>query len=186
MCLRRPLFARVPFSFELIGAILVFAVLGCEEETRHVATKAETKALDQTGIAVGSDDNPRGQVQPQPPAQQSGPIIGRRTTDIRNATDEIRKGGAQVASTKIVKKDYITLQGNAYVSIIGQTSILSIQHAMDLYHAANARYPKDYDEFMAEIIKANNIALPVLPPYQKYGYDENAHKLIILEYKNVP
>ena len=95
------------------------------------------------------------------------------------------KRGAQVASTKIVTKDYITIQGNAYVSIIGQTSILTIQHAVDLYHAANDRYPKDYDEFMTEIIKANNIALPVLPPYQKYGYDENEHKLIILEYKDL-
>ena len=88
-------------------------------------------------------------------------------------------------STKIVKKNYISLQGNAYVAIIGQTSILSIQHGMDLYHASNDRYPKDYDEFMAEIIKANSISLPVLPPYQKYGYDEKEHKLIILEYKDV-
>ncbi len=31
---------------------------------------------------------------------------------------------------------------------------------MDLYQAENDRYPKDYDEFMKEIIKANNIALP--------------------------
>ena len=36
---------------------------------------------------------------------------------------------------------------------------------------------------MNEIIKPNNIALPQLPPYQKYGYDENEHKLIILEYQ---
>ena len=53
---------------------------------------------------------------------------------------------------------------------------------MDLYHAENDRYPKDYDEFMNEIIKANNIALPQLPHYQEYGYDEKEHKLIILEY----
>ena len=61
--------------------------------------------------------------------------------------------------------------------------MLSIQHAMDLYHATNDRYPKDYDEFMTEIIKANNIALPQLPTYQEYGYDEKEHKLVILEYQ---
>ena len=186
MSLRGTHFAWVTYQLELILAIFVMAVPGCEEETRHVTTKSETKALDQTGIAVGINDNARGHVQAPPPVQQSGPIIGRRTTDIRNATDELKKGGAQVASTKIVKKDYISLQGNAYVSIIGQSSILSIQHAMDLYHATNDRYPKDYDEFMTEIIKANSIALPVLPPYQKYGYDEKEHKLIILEYKDAP
>jgi hypothetical protein len=184
--LRGTHYARVFYPLELILTIFVLAMPGCEEETRHVATKAATRALDQTGIAVGSDDNARRQVQPQPRAQLSKPIIGQRTTDIRNATNELQKEGAQTASTKIVKKDYISLQGNAYVSIIGQSSILSIKKAMDLYHAANDRYPKDYDEFMTEIIKANNIALPVLPPYQKYGYDENEHKLIILEYKNAP
>ena len=31
--------------------------------------------------------------------------------------------------------------------------------------------------------KANNIALPKLPYYQAYGYDEKEHKLIILEYQ---
>ncbi len=43
--------------------------------------------------------------------------------------------------------------------------------------------PRIYDEFMTEIIKPNSIALPQLPPYQKYGYDEKEHKLIILEYQ---
>jgi hypothetical protein len=64
-----------------------------------------------------------------------------------------------------------------------------IDHAMNLFMAENDRYPKDYDEFMNVIIKANNIALPKLPYYQKYGYDEQRHRLIILEYpalKNAP
>ena len=38
---------------------------------------------------------------------------------------------------------------------------------------------------MNEIIKANNIALPQLPDYQKYGYDEKEHKLVILEYEDL-
>ena len=116
-------------------------------------------------------------------------IVGKRTQEIKNATSEIQKGGAAVASTKIIPRDPITLSGNAYVTMIGRTSILNIEHAVDLYHATNDRYPKDYDEFMTEIIKANNIALPQLPDYQKYGYDEKEHKLLILEYpelKNQP
>ena len=31
--------------------------------------------------------------------------------------------------------------------------------------------------------KANNIALPKLPPQRAYAYDEKEHKLIILEYE---
>ena len=53
---------------------------------------------------------------------------------------------------------------------------------MDLYQAENGRYPANYDEFMTEIIKKNNIALPVLPSYQEYFYDEQQHKLQVREY----
>ncbi len=129
---------------------------------------------------------PGGQVKsskPAPPKPEF--IVGKRTQDVRNAGTEVSKEGARVASTKITAKDPITLQGNAYVTMIGQTSILEIQHALDLYHATNDRYPKNYDEFMSEIIKANNIALPQLPYYQKYGYDEKEHKLVILEYEDL-
>lgn len=171
---------------------LVFSAIGCEEEMRNVGKRPQTRALDQTGVSVGFDEESRPQPrpQPQPPAQPkpnraavSGPIIGQRTQQIRSAATEIKKGGARAASTKITAKDYVTLQGNAYVTIIGRTSMMKIQQAMDLYHAANDRYPKDLDEFLNEIIKPNNIALPQLPPYQAYGYDENEHKLTILEYQ---
>ena len=66
--------------------------------------------------------------------------------------------------------------------MIGKASILQIEHAMKLYQAANNRYPKDLQEFMDEIVKANGIRLPTLPHYQEYGYDEKEHKLVILEY----
>jgi hypothetical protein len=166
----------------------VLTATGCEEEMRNVGSRPQTRALDQTGISVGLDDDSRPPSQPQPQPKlirptDSGPIIGQRTQDIRNAETELQKGGARTASTKITAKDYITLQGNAYVAIIGRTSMLNIEHTMDLYHAANDRYPKDLDEFMSEIIKANNIALAKLPPYQAYGYDEKEHKLVILEYQ---
>jgi len=169
----------------LILVIAFVAAPGCEEEVRHLGKRPETRALDQTGVAVGIGEDSHEQTPLKAPAEQSGSIIGQRTADIRNAAKELQTEGAQVASTKIVKKDPITILGNAYVSIIGRTSIFSIQQAMDLYHANNDRYPKDYDEFMNEIIKANNIALPQLPPYQKYGYDERKHKLIILEYPDI-
>ena len=173
-----------------LAVCILSAAAGCEEEARHVQSRPNSRAAEQTGINVGIDveDRSTGQAKPQPQPkprpQQSGPIIGQRTTEVRNAAPELQGGNAKVASTKIVKKDPITIVGNAYVSIIGRTSVLNIQHAMDLYKATNDRYPKDYDEFMTEIIKANNIALPRLPPYQAYGYDEKEHKLILLEFQD--
>jgi hypothetical protein len=135
---------------------------GCGVEPRH----------------VGGERNVPTETKAEPQS-----IINRRTQEVHNAATEIPKGQAKLATTKITATDYIPIQGNAYVAIIGQTSIQSIKHALDLYHAENDRYPKDYDEFMTVIIKANNIALQKLPPYQEYGYDEQEHKLVILEYQ---
>jgi len=153
----------------LIPLCLLILAAGCEAEERHV------------GNASPKPKTNKAAAQPKPEPVDHGFIVGKRTQDIKRAEPELQKG-AQVASQKITAKDPITLQGNAYVTMIGKTSILNIQHAMDLYHATNDRYPKDYNEFMTDIIKANNIALPVLPSYQEYGYDEKEHKLIVLEY----
>jgi hypothetical protein len=142
----------------LAGAIVS---VGCEEEPRHARSKSAAAVR---------------------PKEAPGPIVGQRTQKVVEAAPALEKGNAKVASTKITAKDPITLQGNAYVSIIGRSSQLSIQQAIDLFRANNDRYPKDFDEFMAEIIKANNISLPKLPPYQEYAYDEKERKLIILEY----
>jgi hypothetical protein len=163
-----------------VPAIIALVAIGCEGDTSSSTKRPATRALDQTGITTG--DPEQAPSRPRAPVKQSGPIIGQRTTDIRNAAVETKKENAQNVQPRIIAKDPITLSGNAYVSIIGRVSILRIQQAMDLYRANNDRYPKDYDEFMTEIIKASNIALPTLPPRQKYGYDEKEHKLVILEY----
>ena len=168
----------------LIMALCTVIAPGCEEETRNVGKRPDTKALDQTGVSLGYDEETRPQSQAKQPAKQSGPIIGQGTTDIRPAS-EFKQGNAQPASPKIVAKDPISIQGNAYVSIVGQTAINNMKHAVDLSHAENDRYPKDYDEFMSAIVRPHGISLPQLPPYQKYAYDDNEHKLIIMEYPNL-
>ena len=120
---------------------------------------------------------------PEPPApSKPRDVIGKTTQDIRAAEPEIKEQGAKVVSPKIVAKDPILLTGNAYVTMIGKASVLQIEHAMKLYQAANNRYPTNLQEFMDEIVKPNGIRLPTLPHYQEYGYDEQEHKLVILEY----
>jgi hypothetical protein len=149
---------------------LLLLAIGCEEP-RHVETNPTA------ATAPKANANPN----PTPPPVQTREVLGKRTQDIRNADVEL-KTGARVGSTRITAKDPITLPGNAYVSIVGRNSILNIEHALDLYNAEHGQYPKDFEEFKTEIIKANNIALPTLPYYQEYGYEPKEHKLIILEY----
>lgn len=109
------------------------------------------------------------------------PILNERTQDIRETKAEVKKG-AVVAPPRVVAKDPYTLAGNVYVSAIGQTAIGNIKHTVDLYHAETGEFPKSHAEFMEQIIKKNNIALPVLPSYQEYSYDVNTHQLNIIEY----
>lgn len=163
---RRP--RLLPTPALAMGLAVTLAAAGCEEKRHLPGDKAAAPAR---------------------PAEDTF-IVGQRTQDVGklDRAADLKKGG-QVSTTAITAKDPITLPGNAYVSMIGKTSILKIEHAMNLYKAANDRYPKDYDEFMTEVIRANNIALPRLPHYQKYAYDENEHKLVVMEYpelKNNP
>jgi hypothetical protein len=182
---RRNQSGRLSLSARLITTMCAVVALGCEEETRNLGKRPETKALDQTGVSVGLDEDSRPQAPTRPPVKQSGSIIGQRTADIRAANKELKQGGAQPASPRIVARDPISIQGNAYVSIVGQASINNMKHAVDLFRAENDRYPKDYEEFMTVIVKPHGISLPQLPPYQKYAYDENEHKLIIMEYPDL-
>lgn len=156
---------------------------GCEEE-RHVASakRHETRAPGIVGVHLGDQGGPA--ARPAPPAkkQEPVPILGKRTQNIKDAQAELKSGQARQGTPRIVARDPITLTGNAYVTAIGQTSINNIRHAVDLYHATNDRYPANLDEFMNEIIRPNNIALPTLPSYQEYAYDAAEHKLIVIEY----
>jgi hypothetical protein len=178
----------LPWLGLVAGAL---ASAGCESEVRNPGERPQTRAPELVGVVTDPDDmgrpvaSPPAQANPKTKAKAPAKpefIVGKRTQDIRNAQTELKPGKAQVASTRIVARDPITLSGNAYVSIVGRASMLNMQHAIDLYKAENDRYPKDYNEFMEVIIKANNIGLPKLPYYQEYAYDDKEHKLIIIEY----
>jgi hypothetical protein len=108
-------------------------------------------------------------------------IIGETTTNVRDAAAEQAKGATK-APGKVTGKDPITVSGNTYTVIIGKAEQLQIKKSLDLFYNLHERYPKDLQEFMKEIIKANGIRLAQLPFYQEYAYDAAKHELIILEY----
>jgi hypothetical protein len=151
------------------GLGLIF-VSGCDQPSGTTRARPRSKP-----VAVVDEPAP----QPAPVAPR--PILGEKTQDIRDMKKEEQAGGV-ATPPRITAKDPIRLTGNAYVSIVGQASILNIQHALDLYQAETGEFPKTTEEFMEKIIKANNIALPKLPFYQEYGYDAANHKLVVMEY----
>ena len=56
---------------------------------------------------------------------------------------------------------------------------IQLPQAIRLFEATNGRKPKSHDEYMASIIKANNIKLPELPQGQKYHYDVQRGELMV-------
>ncbi len=57
---------------------------------------------------------------------------------------------------------------------------IKIPHAMKLFKAQEDRPPKDHEEFMEKIIKANHIKLPELPDEHRYQYDPETEQLMVL------
>ena len=99
-------------------------------------------------------------------------------------TDEI--GEFDPAANRDVKVEdgtdvnIVTGAAGAYGFAVRETSRLQIKRAVDLFYALEGRYPKDHDEFMSKVIKANRIQLPVPPTTQEYQYDVENHELIVV------
>jgi hypothetical protein len=56
---------------------------------------------------------------------------------------------------------------------------VQIPQAMSLFKATEGRAPKDHNEYMDKIIKANNIRLPELPEGDRYRYDPKTEQLMV-------
>ena len=67
-----------------------------------------------------------------------------------------------------------------YGPAVQKISKLGIEKALGFFNATHGRYPKDHEEFMEKIIKANDIQLPVLPGGRQYQYDVENHKLVVV------
>jgi hypothetical protein len=56
---------------------------------------------------------------------------------------------------------------------------IRLPDALNKYKALNGNGPKSHDEFMAQIIDANQIQLPELPAGQRYVYDPEKEELMV-------
>ena len=117
---------------------------------------------------------------PQPAAQKpkQESIIGQTTQDIGEYDPN---GDAEIADLQVdANASPLGAITGGYKAAVGKTSEFAIQRALLMYEIENEKYPS-YDEFMADIVKAKNIQLPVLPGKRRYQYDVANHKLVIVE-----
>lgn len=117
---------------------------------------------------------PKSQEKPKPK-----PIVGETTQDI----GEFDAGAGEEVDDGKAKLNIVTGAAGAYGSAVQQVSNIAITQAVNLFHAAEGRYPKDHDEFMSKVIKKNNIRLAMLPHGRAYKYDVENHALVVVKVK---
>ena len=104
-------------------------------------------------------------------------IIGKTTQDISEFKPD---AGLPVSDSKVQITNPITGPLEAYGPMMEQLHKSYVKQALDLYRAEHDRYPANFEEFMRDIIQANNIRLPVLPGNARYQYDVANHRLEVV------
>lgn len=119
------------------------------------------------------------------PKPQQREILKKTTQVVLPMAAELAKG-AVVLSGEIKDYDPLFGGGRVYNSATGTISAMAVTQALEMYKAQNDdKYPVGFQGFMDEIIKVgkpDGIQLPMRPIFQDYGYDEENHKLVVLEY----
>jgi hypothetical protein len=89
--------------------------------------------------------------------------------------------GEKIADLQVKPSANPYASAGAYGFAVSEVSKIAVNQALQFFKAEHGRMPKDYDEFMSQIIKRNNIKLPVLPGNRRYQYDPAKYELVIVE-----
>jgi hypothetical protein len=117
---------------------------------------------------------------PEPVADDpnAGSIINKTTQEIGEFDAE---GNDKIADMQVKTSASPLAAMGAYGYAVGEISRQTVQRANQFFQAEHGRFPKDHEEFMEEIIKKNNIQLPVLPGKRRYQYNVEKHELVVVE-----
>ncbi len=148
--------------------LLLVSAAGC----LRVSPKAE-KAESSTPDAAEDDAAPGG-------------IINKKTQNVLDLKQALVDGGV-VASTKIEATNPLTQSADAYRTSAVRIAAMAVEHAIQIRNAQSINDPKPltHAEFVSEIIKPDQpdgIQLPKLPYYQEYAWDEQAQKLVAVDF----
>jgi len=118
---------------------------------------------------------PPSQTPPPTPPSDGFPMAPPGESGTEPRADPPAGAGSRDATPGIVATpavDYLSTRDRIAFAV-------QIPQAMKLYKAANGRAPRSHEEFMREIIRANSIQLPELPPGEQYLYDPQREELMV-------
>ena len=113
---------------------------------------------------------------PKPVPKQESSV--KKTQEVGEFNPE---DGEKIADLQVKSSANPYASAGAYGFAVSEVSKIAVNQALNLFKAEHGRMPKDYDEFMSQIIKRNNIQLPVLPGNRRYQYDPVKFELVVVE-----
>lgn len=165
--------SRFSAGFVLLPATLFLgAMLGCDPPPEAAKDSAATQEQNEStaGDAAGQGGEggeAGGEAETRVEAQVG---VGKRG---ENSRRNVEKGGV----AKMIAAPAASLF-NAKEKII---FTVAIPKNMELYKAMHGEYPRSHDDFMQHIIRAGQIQLPELPAGQRYEYDAESAKLMVVK-----
>lgn len=146
-----------------LASIVALSVvcLGCGEST---SPPADRPAAPAPGVGGG----PPTPLVAAPPAEP---------TRYKASEDHTKQGmkGAELG------KGLVSTPAMVYLRIPDRLVFGQVRQALDLYRATNGDLPKTHDDFMRDVIAANNLKLPELPEGSRYIYRPEDGELMIEE-----
>lgn len=154
--------ARWTLTIWPLAALSLAVSIGCEPAARHKDADSDTQP------AAGPLDELLPPVAGQPAIDpQAGTVQKPADVGVGKRGRDLGQGPvATPVAAYFAAKEQIAFRVEA-------------PQAMNLYKATNGRAPRSHDEFMREIIQANNIRLPELPEGHRYVYDPEQEQLMV-------
>jgi hypothetical protein len=125
--------------------------------------------------AVESDTEP---ARPNRPAGGAGIAKQGAATERVQAKTGVGQKGRRLEDERLVQT-IVTPAISLFRTQERMTFEVKIPHALQLYEAMNGKKPTTEKEFFEQIIKANQIQLPELPPGHRYVYDPETGQLLV-------
>lgn len=110
-----------------------------------------------------------------------------KTTQLVLDLKQALADGGVLASTKIESTNPLMQSADAYRTTVAKIAGMAVEQAIQIRNAQSIKDPKPlaHAEFVSEIIKPDQpdgIQLPMLPYYQEYAWDEQAQKLVAVDF----
>ena len=133
-------------------------------------------------VLLGGCEPPAAETSTEPKVQ-TRKTIGKTTQKVLDLA-EAKAAGGVVADITAERSGLEAVTG-AYLSAVGQVSILAVEHRMQFDKAEHGSSPKTHADFMKRIIQPggpDGISLPMLPYYQEYAFDPGQQCLVVVEF----